>query len=338
MSRLKSCRLSLRRFAPPLAVFSLFDMTLPRGMSAGLEREAIFGCCIDPPAMERHFLSRFRQSGGHREMHLPKSGLAGSSLWTEMPDSFDRSRKPVILAGSIAQAEAVLDVIEASMSLVVRTSAHRRPTVSPAMASWLRGYRTIACEAASIGQTFLWFVPTAEFSVACDALNLEQAGRRRSSEMSGSARPARRSVVADATLELPTSDVSWHPGLFAGTLIHDGGYRSESDGDYSWLWTGPSNHFRVLLTGVPPTSAELHVSVIKTEDVRNLSGLRMLINGRHVPHRFEPWSELSGKLVIDLHPPADDMTVLSLVCPHMIPDTDGGRLLGLCIDKIEMSS
>jgi hypothetical protein len=319
--------------------FSLVDMTLPRGMSAGLEREAIFACCIDPPAMERHFLSRFRQSGGHREVHLPKSGRAGSSLWTEMPDSLDRSRKAVILAGSIGQAEAVREVIEASMSLVVRTSAHRRATVSPAMASRLSGHRTIACKAAGIGKTFLWFVPTAEFHDVCDALNLEQATRRQSSEMSGSARPARRSVVADATLALPTpSDVSWHSGLAAGTLIHDGGYRSENDGDYSWLWTGPSNHFRVLLTGVPPTPAKLLVSVIKTEDVRNLSGLRMLINGRHVPHRFEPWSELSGKVVIDFHPPADDMTVLSLVCPHMVPDTDGRRLLGLCVDKIEMSS
>jgi hypothetical protein len=230
-------------------------------------------------------------------------------------------------------------MLEPSMSMVVRTSTHRRATVSPAMASWLRWHRTIACKAASIGQTFLWFVPTAEFDVACDALNLEQATRRRSSEMSGSARQVRRSVVADATLALPTpSDVSWHSGLVAGALIHDGGYRSESDGDYSWLWTGPSNHFRVLLTGVPPTPAKLRVSVIKTEDVRNLSGLCVLVNGRHVPHGFEPWSELSGKVVIDFYPPADDMTVLSLVCPHMVPDTDGRRLLGLCIDKIELSS
>ena len=319
--------------------FSLVDMTLPRGLSAGLDREAIFAYCIDPPAMERHFLSRFRQSGGHRELQLPRPSRAGSSLWTEMPDSLDRSRKAVILAGSIGQAEAVLDGIEPGMSLVVRTSAHRRVTISPAMASTLRGHRTIACTAAGIDQTFLWFVPAADFHDVCDALNLKQANRRRASGMSGSARPVRRSVVADATLALPTpSDMSWHSGLVAATLIHDGGYRSESDGDYSWLWTGPSNHFRVLLTGVLPTSGKLHVSVIKTEDLRNLSGLRMLVNGRHVPHRFEPWSGLSGKAVVDLHPPADGMTVLSLVWPHMVPDADGRRLLGLCIDKIEMSS
>jgi hypothetical protein len=319
--------------------FSLVDMTLPHGMSAGLDREAIFAYCIDPPAMERPFLSRFRQSGGHREMHLPKPSRTGSSLWTEMPDSLDRSRKAVILAGSIRQAEEVLDAIEPGMSLVAPTSVHRRTTISAAMASSLREHRTIACNAAGIGQTLLWFVPKAEFDDVCNALNLKQTIRRRTREMSGSGRPARRSVVADATLALPTpSNASWHSALVAGTLIHDGEYRSESDGDYSWLWTGPSTHFRVLLTGALPTSGKLRVSVIKTEDVRNLSGLRVLINGRHLPHRFEPWSELSGKVIVDLPPPADAMTVLSLVCPHMIPDADGRRLLGLCIDKIEMSS
>lgn len=322
-----------------LGKVSTIDLTLPHGMSAGLDREAIFAYGGDPSAMERHFLDRFRQSGGHREMHVPTANQAGSSLWTEMPDSLDRSRKAVVLADSLEQAEAVLDVIEPGMSLVVRISAHRRATVSAAMASSLREHRTIACHAADIGQTFLWFVPAAEFSNVCDAQNLKPAHRRPSRDRSASARPARRSVFPDATLALTTpSEGSWRSALVAGVLIHDGGYRSESDGDYSWLWTGPSNHFRTLLTGAPPTSGKLHVSVIKTEDVRNLSGLRMLVNGRHVPHRFEPWSELSGKVVIDLQPSAEDMTILSLVCPHMVPDADGRRLLGLCIDRIEMLS
>jgi hypothetical protein len=318
---------------------SIVDMTLPHGMSAGVDREAIFACSNDPPTMERHFLGRFRQSGGHREIHLPTPDRAGASPWTEIADSLDRSRKAVVLAGSIEQAEAVRDVMAPGLSLVVRASGHRRVTISAALASSLREHRTIACDAAGIGQTFLWFVPAAEFSFVCDALGLKQARRRRSRETSASTRPARRSVVPDATLALATpSEASWQSALVAGALIHDGGYRSESDGDYSWLWTGPANHFRVLLTGVLPMSRKLHVSVIKTEDVRNLSGLRLLVNGRHVPHRFEPWSELSGKVVIDLHPPTDDMTVLSLVCPHMVPDADGRRLLGLCIDKIEMLS
>lgn len=318
---------------------SVIDTTLPHGMSAGLDRDAIFAYCGDPPAKERHFLDSFRQSGGHREMHLPAPGRAASSLWTELPDSRDRSRKTVILTGSLEQAEAALDVIEPDMSLIVQTSAHRRATISAALASSLREHRTIACNAADIGQTFLWFVPASEFSNACDALDLKQARRRRSREMSSSARPARQSVVPDATLTLAvSSEASRHAALAAGVLIHDGGHRSENDGDYSWLWTGPANHFRVLLTGVLPTSAKLHISVIKTEDVRNLSGLRVLVNGRHVPHRFEPWSELSGKVIIDLQPPADDMTVLSLVCPHMVPDADGRRLLGLCLDRIEMLS
>ena len=322
-----------------LGKVSVVDMTLPHGMSAGVDREAVFACGHDPSATERHFLGRFRQSGGHRELHLPAPDRAGSSPWTEIADSLDRSRKAVALAGSHEQAEAARDMIEPGLSLVVRTSAQRRATLSAALALALREHRTIACDAAGIGQTFLWFVPAAEFSSACDALGLKPARRRRSREAPTSTRPARRSVVPDATLTLATpAEASWQSALVAGALVHDGGHRSESDGDYSWLWTGPANHFRVLLTGVPPASGRLHVSVIKTEDVRNLGGLRLLVNGRHVPHRFEPWSELSGKVVIDLPPSADDMTVLSLVCPHMVPDADGRRLLGLCIDKIEMLS
>ena len=318
---------------------SVVDMTLPHGISAGLDREAIFTYCGDLPAKERHFLNRFRQSGGHREMHLPVPGRVASSLWTESPDSLDRTRKTVILTGSLEQAEAALDVIEPDMSLVIRTSADRRTTISAALASSLREHRTIACNAADIGQTFLWFVPAAEFSHVCNALDLKQGRRRRSREMSNSSRPVRRSVVPDATLALEVSSESSRPAaLAAGVLIHDGGYRSENDGDYSWIWTGPANHFRILLTGILPTSGKLHVSVIKTEDIRNLSGLRVLINGRHVPHRFDSWSELSGKVIIDLQPPADDMTVLSLVCPHMVPDADGRRLLGLCLDRIEVLS
>lgn len=344
---------------PPLVVSALLaalrtalgrvavvDVTLPRGMSAGLEREAIFAYCSEPPATERHFLGRFRQSGGHRELHLPAADRPASSLWTELPDSLDRSRKAVVLAGSLEQADAVIDLIEPGMSLVVGIAAHRRGTLSAALASSLKEHRTIACNATDIDQTFLWFVPDADFSPVCDALDLKPARRKRSREtlareMSARARPARRSVVPDATLALAVPfEASWHAALAAGVLIHDGGYRSESDGDYSWLWTGPSNHFRVLLTGVLPTAGRLHVSVIKTEDVRNLSGLRVLVNGRHVSHRFEPWSELSGKVVIDLPPPppTDDTTVLSLVCPHMVPDADGRRLLGLCVDRIEMLS
>jgi hypothetical protein len=316
---------------------SVVDMTLPHGMSAGLDREATFAYCSDLPEMERRFLGRFRQSGGHREMHLPTPGRAASSLWTELPDSLDRSRKTVVLFGSFEQAEAALDAIEPGMSLVVRTSADRRAAIGPTMASSLREHRAIACNAPDIGQTFLWLVPAAEFSQVCDALDLKPGRRRRSREMSARARPARRSVVPDAALALAVPpEAPWHAALAAGALIHDGGYRSENDGDYSWLWTGPANHFRVLLTGVLPTSGRLHVSVIKTEDVRNLAGLRVLVNGRHVPHRFDPWSELSGKVVVDLQPPVGDMTVLSLVCPHMVPDADGRRLLGLCLDRIEM--
>jgi hypothetical protein len=146
------------------------------------------------------------------------------------------------------------------------------------------------------------------------------------------------SIPADATFPLAIpGETSAKVALIASALVHDGDYRSESNGDYSWLWTGPSNHFRVLVTGVPPVPVKLHVSVIKTEDARNLSGLRVLVDGRQVPHRLDTSSDVSGKVTIDLHAPAGNMTVLSLVHPHVVPDTAGRRLLGLCIDRIDMS-
>ncbi|TWT12606.1 hypothetical protein FQU96_10080 [Reyranella sp. CPCC 100927] len=313
--------------------FSVIDASLPIGQCAGLDREAIFGCGNDLAPTARQFLERFRQAGGHRDIYLASPSRPLPSTWASLFDSIDRLRKVVVFADSLDQAEAILDLIDSSRSLVIRVSRTRSIITRPAMVAWLEGRRVIALVAPGI--CFWWVIPTTDFDTVCAALPLEPAPEKRAK----SAPPTHAARRPDATFTLavqtappPTT------GLVASALVHDGGYRSENEGDYSWIWTGPSNHFRILLTGTPDTPVKLNISVIKTEDPRNLAELRVLVDGRHTPHRLDPWSNLSGKVSVDLGAPAKDMTVLSLVCPHMVPDGAGHRLLGLCIDKIEMIS
>lgn len=311
-----------------LGDFTLLDATLPRGESAGLERNALFVCCGPSAAPERQFLSRFRQGGGHRELPLLAADGTGSAGAAGLLESLDRTRPMVVLADSPAQARALAGLAEPTASLVVRANAAHPAADRAALAAWLPGRRVVAVRVARGGPSFRWLLPQAFFDSTRAALALEPG-----------IGPTRREPAADAVLSLTTpADAPWHAGTGAATLIHDGGYRSESDGDYSWLWTGPSNHFRILLAGVPPLAAKLGISVIKTESPRNLAALRVLVDGRHVPHRFQPWSELSGKVTVDLAPAGNGPTVLSLVCPHMVPDADGRRLLGLCIDRIDLVS
>jgi hypothetical protein len=318
-----------------LGKVAMIDMSLPAGRSAGIDRETVFGSCSALPPLDEAFLGRFRQSGGHRDVYLLPGDGRESTARTNLLDSLDRSRKVVFFADCIDQVEPILDLVDDSRSLVVRVCSHRPATASAAMASWLIRRRIIAFTSPDADPTFLWIVPTDAYDDLCEALPLEQASPVPAKRMPA----ADRSMVPQTTFALAIpQDAPSHPALVASALIHDGGYRSESEGEYSWLWTGPSKHFRILLTGVPPVPTKLNISIVKTEDARNLAALRVLIDGRHIPHRFAPWSDLSGKVTVDLAASAGDMTVLSLVCPHMVPDGTGHRHLGLCIDRIEFAA
>jgi len=314
--------------------FSLIDMSLPLGQCAGADRDAIYGCCSDLSPAGRQFLNGFRQSGGHREIYQATAGGPESSLWESLADSIDGVRKVVVFAASVEQAEAVLDLVGDDRSLVVRVVGSSAVPTTPAMAPWLERRRVIGFT--SPDSNFLWFVAQEEFETVRNAIPLDPVpgGPHPTAGMTD----ADAAKHPDATFMLTSAAATASRSeLAASALIHDGGYRSESEGDYSWVWTGPSNHFRVLLTGAPAVAAKLSISIIKTEDARNLAGLRVLIDGRHVPHRFDSWTDLSGKVTVKLGAPGDGMTVLSLVCPHMVPDAAGHRVLGLCIDKIEMT-
>ena len=316
--------------------FSIIDLSLPLGQCAGVDRDAIFGCGSELPPVSQQFLSRFRQSGGHREIYQAVAGGQETPTWESLLDAVDRARKAVVFCDSPEQADAVLGLVDDDRSLVVRVSDPGTAPTTPAMESWLARRRIIAFTSSDGG--FLWFVPREAFETVRRAIPLDPAPQAGRPAKAAGPRATGASPRPDATFVLPQA-TSTTPSteLAASALVHDGGYRSESEGDYSWVWTGPANHFRVLLTGAPAVAAKLSISIIKTEDARNLAGLRVLVDGRHVPHRFDAWTDLSGKVTIKLGVPRDDMTVLSLVCPHMVPDAAGHRVLGLCIDKIEMT-
>lgn len=137
----------------------------------------------------------------------------------------------------------------------------------------------------------------------------------------------------DGIFEIPTPTV-----IEARAMIHDGGHLSEGNVDYSWLWTGPSTHFRLILpqiAAVRPRRAE--ICIPRSEDPANLDLLRVQADGRPVAHRLERWSDTSGKILVDI-PAGRDYCVLSLTVPKMTAESSSGRLLGLCLDKLILTS
>lgn len=138
----------------------------------------------------------------------------------------------------------------------------------------------------------------------------------------------RAEAPTEVLFDLPTF------GIDARAVIHDGGYRSEGDTNYSWLWTGPSTHFRIVLPnagGVRPRRAE--VCLPRSEDPANLELMRVQVDGRPVSHRLDRWSETSGKIVVEI-PEDGEYCVLTLVVPRLTTDSGSGRLLGVCLDRL----
>jgi hypothetical protein len=141
----------------------------------------------------------------------------------------------------------------------------------------------------------------------------------------------------DVVFDLPSPTV-----IEARAMIHDGGHLSEGDVDYSWLWTGPSTHFRLILPqllNMRPRKAE--ICIPRSEEPANLDLLHVQVDGRPVAHRLERWSETSGKILVDIprsREGGQDYCVLTLIVPRMTAESSSGRLLGLCVDKLMLAS
>jgi hypothetical protein len=138
------------------------------------------------------------------------------------------------------------------------------------------------------------------------------------------------------TLELPTPDLPPRRILAipAERLVHDGGYRAESDGEYSWLWSGPDPNFRLMLGKMPFRPARLSLIVACEGAAGNLEQSRLFLNGEWRESRAERWAGGGGRLSVDLHESCGDPVVLSVDAPSM-PEI-AGRKLGLSIAQLEI--
>jgi hypothetical protein len=121
-------------------------------------------------------------------------------------------------------------------------------------------------------------------------------------------------------------------------LIHDGGYRSEGDVGYSWIWTGPNPTFRVYLGRLATAGAEVRLCVASTRDPRNLDEAVIMLDGRRLRHRLDRWSPTSGKFTAQLPAGSGQHSVLSITVPVLANDDTGSRKLGICIDKLEIEA
>jgi hypothetical protein len=264
---------------------------------------------------EQDFLSRFRQAGGHRP--IVSIDLGGESfVWP--PPQFARQDRPrtitVAFENADAAAASASRLFEPGTALLVPAS--RGAAGFPAA---LSAYEPCLLEEAGEGDALMLLIPASP----------SQRGRQAWSDTAALTDDRRRTLCFGTR--------GHGAVLEAANLVHDGSYLSEGDAKYSWLWTGPSNHFRFIVPKAYAAAGGLaEICIPRTEDPVNLDHLAVQVNGRPMAHDLDRWSETSGKIKVPL-PEAEDHWVLTLVVPRMVPDGSSGRLLGLCIDKVILS-
>jgi hypothetical protein len=122
----------------------------------------------------------------------------------------------------------------------------------------------------------------------------------------------------------------------ASDMIHDGQYRSEKEGTYSWLWSGPERHLRIALGSLPYAARWLKVVLIGVVETGLLDALTVSLNGLRLPHRLERWSAVSAGVVVDLPRDWPSDLVLGVAVPRTAREDEGDRRLGVCLHKIEV--
>ncbi|MXP65199.1 hypothetical protein E0493_17780 [Roseomonas sp. M0104] len=148
--------------------------------------------------------------------------------------------------------------------------------------------------------------------------------------------PEDRPGALELRVQPPPPGVHLLAEVPAAALIHDGAYRSEADGGYTWVWTGPARHFRMALGGLPAGAGWIKVAVIGVGKASQLDRLVATLNGVPVPHRLERWSETSAAVIVDLPDPLPGSLLLGLAVPETMQEPEGSRRLGLCVHKIEI--
>lgn len=285
---------------------ALADLSFPHAhFNEEVARETVQTLRLPRRGVEQDFLMRFRQAGGRAPIAAWDSS-AGDSAWPP----------PQVEPGA-ARILVGIESLDAAATCAEALRQTRAPLLTPAPTNAagalkerlrLRGYRITRLIERSGGASFLLLSPQDETE-----------------------RRTQREGVSDIEL----FDAKDGPAVIeARAMIHDGGYASEGDAQYSWLWTGPSTHFRLIAPharGLRPRLVELCIP--RTEDQANLDLAAVQIDGRPINHSLDRWSETSGKISVEI-PPGSDYSVLTLITPRMTPDGNFGRLLGLCVDKM----
>lgn len=306
----------------------IIDFSFPNWSFNGAASDVLFG--IANPAeygsATMAFFSRYRQAGGQ----LPILSLGPGSLDQIVREGADRVT--VLYFETDVDPDLLHRVAGISnLALIVGMDVAAGDKQVPV----LDGRRTIDLHVADAHDSiFRLALPDGEFAGLnalpgidgpVEGARVPRRGvKRRPGELRGP-------VVLE-----PVND----PGvlsLTAARFIHDGGYRCEIDSGYSWLWSGPSPHLRLLVGGLFPASEkrQLKLTIANTNDPGNLEGIRIMIDGCIAPFSLEKWSATSGKVVVEVPDPPADFTVLSIGCPQM-SNIDVNRQVGFCLDRLEV--
>ena len=293
----------------------LVDLSFPR---ASLAENPAHECTrflrLPRSESESGFLLRFRQAGGHTP--ITAINFFDSDFTWPPPQISQESRSIVVsFEDSKAAAAASERLRESRSSLLVPAQSESTANLFMDRAN-LQEYRYFRLIDNNTGASYDLFVAP------------HAAHEQRPESDIG--------LSEDSNDVIFTSEGS-NVAIEARSMIHDGGYASEGDIKYSWLWTGPSTHFRLILpqvAGVRPRLAEICVS--RTEEDSNIDLLAVQLDGRTIKHHVERWSAMSGKITVDI-PAGTDYSVLTLIVPKLTRDANSGRLLGLCCDKLMLT-
>lgn len=285
------------------------------------------------PAAAAAFYRRFRAAGGHR----PLFGLGGAedtSLLATPDLAWNQFGRQRLAYAQDPVAPAILETLQqAGAWLLVRGAAAAAVARLPALSAL-----PLVIETNGEATRYTLLLPAEaapplrrRLAGAGGGFGHVTPGEEEAEDASGPV------VLCAAPLPLP-NDAPLLTQIPASALIHDGNYRSEADADgaYSWVWTGPERHARMVFGTLPPAARWLKVAVIGVGKAAQLEGLATTLDGATLPHRLERWSETSAGVIMDLPPGYSGSPVLGLAVPATVQESEGIRRLGLCIHKIEV--
>ncbi|WP_120008804.1 hypothetical protein [Teichococcus vastitatis] len=313
---------------------AVLDLSFPRNSLANALPGSLVGIADAEalPRAEAAFLRRFRAAGGW-------APLCDAATLAEQP-SAARWQQPGARRLAYAEAPVAAPMLDALLVAAPRPWFLWRDNAGGEAAGLLAKHPDHASVALQIdvgtdAARYHLVLPASDAAAAAEAL--EAAGRRL-----GLAVALGGTAELQLRLDVPSAAAAPRPPLLAklpaGLLAHDGAYRSEADGDYSWLWSGPERHLRIALGSLPPFSRWLKLAVIGVPRPEMLDRMAVSLNGDQVPCRLERWSDTSAGVVVDLPAELPPDLILGLSVPYLVKEDQGERRLGFCMDKIEVFS